>query len=503
MSSPQSSPPNQSSRALFKDILQGSGMYSIALIAQRMASLILVPITTRCLTTADYGILGLLEQTSFVLTVLLGGNFSLALGYFYVEANSPDARRPVIGTAILGAGAVGLAAGLLCWPFAAPMSRLIFGSDMAAGYLRLHFAVFMPTFVLEALFCWLRVADRPGMFVMGAIIRLLVTVAGIVTLVAVYRMRIWGVVWTMMAAIVVTALILMVYCFRRERPTFERHLFVRMAKFAAPIGLSWLAMFIVDFGDRFILAHYRLFSDMGIYDLAYKFGILFSALYGNFSNYWNAQVFQIMKRDDADAVFPRLLTYVFVGTSFCALGVVVCARPALTLFVGQSFRRAAVLVPVIVAAYYVNSLSQFLRALFMAAGRPGYDAACSWLGAAVCLAGYLILIPRYGIWGAAVATLISFVVMGVVSVVWTYRLCHYRVESGRIVKIVIALAAGVTPFVLLPRGAVTGQIGAAALSIAAFPAVLWFLRFPTRGEMEVGRSAIRRFAARWKAVPQA
>jgi len=158
-------------------------MYSIALIAQRMASLILAPITTRFLTPADYGILGLLEQTSFVLGVLLGGNFSSALGYFYVEANSQEARRPVIGTAILGAGAVGLAAGLLCWPFAAPVSRLIFGSDMAAGYLRLNFAIFMPSFVLEALFCWLRVADRPGIYVAGSIFRLLVTIAGTLTLV--------------------------------------------------------------------------------------------------------------------------------------------------------------------------------------------------------------------------------------------------------------------------------------------------------------------------------
>jgi hypothetical protein len=60
-----------------------------------------------------------------------------------------------------------------------------------------------------------------------------------------------------------------------------------------------------------------------------------------------------------------------------------------------------------------------------------------------------------------------------------------------------------TPFALLPHGAVTSQIGAAALSIAVFPATLWLLRFPTRGEMHAVQAAMRRFAARWKAVPQA
>ena len=85
-----------SSRSLFGRILKESGVYSLALVAQRLAGLILMPITTRCISTAEYGILGVLEQTGFVLSVLLGMNFSTALGYFYAQADSEDARRSVV-----------------------------------------------------------------------------------------------------------------------------------------------------------------------------------------------------------------------------------------------------------------------------------------------------------------------------------------------------------------------------------------------------------------------
>ena len=368
---------------------------------------------------------------------------------------------------------------------------------MAAGYLRLHFLWFAPIFLLEALFSWLRVTGRPGMFLAGSLLRLGVTIVGVVTLLAALKLRIWGMLWTTTAAIALTALFLVVYCFRVQRPTFDFRVFGRMAKFGAPVGLSWLTMFIINSGDRFILSQYRIFSDMGLYDLAYKFAILFSATYGSFSQYWSAQVFVVMKRDDSDDVFARLSTYVFLGASFFALALIVASRPALTIFAAPAYRRAADLVPILVAAYYINALSHFLKCLFLAAGRPGYEATVNGIGAVVCLAGYFLLIPTHGIWGAAIATIIAFLVIGAISVVWTYRLCRYRVEGARLVKVAIAGAAGLTLHWTTPHSTLGWQIAAAAISVSAFPLTLLILGFPSSGEKRTGWAALQSLAGRW------
>lgn len=497
MNAAQPGAPVPSFRSLFNDILKSSSIYSVPLIAQRLASVILLPITTRYLTPADYGVLELLEQTGVILTVLLGGNFGWAIGYFHAKADSSEARSRVVTTSILGAAMLGAAASLVCAPFAGLASHLLFGGGMASAFLLAQFLAFAPTFTLEALLCWLRVADRRAMYVIGCLLRIALTVVGTLVLVAGLKLRVWGVLGTSLGALTLTMILLAVYCFRVQRTVFDARLFVRMAKFAAPIGLSSMAMFVVHFGDRFVLPHYRPMAELGIYALAYKLGSLLSSVYSPFLNYWNAQVFAIMKRDDAEAVFARLLTYVVLSISFCALGLAVCARPALTILAAPAFRGGAALVPVIVAAYFMRAIGDFVRCLFLAAGRPGFDAVCNWIGAAACAAGYLLLIPRYGMWGAAFATAGAFFVICVVSVVWTYRLRRYQVEGGRLAKIGFALAAAMVPQALLPMAGLPGQIASAALSLSLFPLALWLARFPTRGELDGGRTAIEGFWRRY------
>jgi O-antigen/teichoic acid export membrane protein len=488
-----SSPPANasSSRSLYKSFAKGSGLFSLAFIAQRLASVILLPITTRFLTPADYGVLDLLEQIGTVLGTLLGGNFAWALGYFYFQDESTEARRRVVGTLIFGAAMLGTAACLICLPFSSLASRLVFGSGIASEYLLLTFAGFVPGFPMEALFSWLRTTNKLGAYVFGSLFRIGVTIIGTVVLVAGFRLRVWGVLSTSVGAIVLTGTCLAVYCVRLARPVFDLRMFGRMARFAAPIGIGNLGVFILHFGDRFVLPHYRPLSDLGIYVIGYKLGMMLSFVYTPVLYYWATNVFHIMKRKDSESVFARLFTYVALLLSFCAVGLVAGARPALTILVAPAFRGAVAIVPIIVAAYYFRAIGDFLRCLFLAAGRPGYDATCNWLGAGICLTGYLILIPKYGIWGAAIATAAAFLLICAISVVWTYRLQPYRVEAGRLAKIAVATAAGLLPHALVSPRWLPGQMALTTLSLAVFPIILWLLRFPTEGETQTLRTAGR------------
>src|SRR5213080_3681158 len=99
-----------SQSSLLKSLVKGTALYSVALFSQRIASLILLPINTRYLSPADYGVLDLLEQIGVVLSVLIGLNISAALGYFYFKDESPDYRNRVVGTVLIGALLIGIIA---------------------------------------------------------------------------------------------------------------------------------------------------------------------------------------------------------------------------------------------------------------------------------------------------------------------------------------------------------------------------------------------------------
>lgn len=471
-----------SSRKLFKDILQGSGIYLFGSIAQRFAGVLMIPITTRFLTTAEFGIADLLEQSTSVLSLLLGTRFGSALGYFYFETDSAESRRSVVTTSILGAGSLGLLATLICRPFATALSRLVFGDASAGRYFEILFLLMPASFIAEAAYSLLRVENRPAAYTLMSFLRLGSQIAGIVVFVACLKLRVMGIVYSSCLAGVLVAAIMAVYCFRRFRSRFDFQTFVRMTKYAVPLGLAGIAIFFVNVGDRFILPHYRPLSELGIYVLAYRIGMLLGFFYASFHTYWSAQVFAIMRREDADSVFARTFTYVMLGLSFSGVALIVCTPPALRILVAPAFRGAAGVVPVIVAAYYIRSAGDFLRCIFLVEGRPGYDAVCSWVGAAACAVGYLVFIPKFGMWGAAYATLAAFSLIGIFSIVWTYRLRPYRMEAARLIKIGVAGAVAMMPYCAIRGSSVAASIGSAALSMTLFPLVLWLLRFPTAGE---------------------
>ena len=490
MSTAQAVP--SSGRSVFQKALQGTVIYSIPLVGQRIASIFLLSIVTRVLTTEDFGMLSLLEQVSAVLSMLLGGHFAASIGYFYFHEHWKEDRNRVVGTATGGALLLGSIAALICWPLAGILARHVFRSNDALRYLPIVFACMPLIFLTEALLSWLRVADRQMAYASASLVRLVLTVIGISVLVGVFRFHVMGYLITTFTCLVVLAAVLGMYLFRFVQPQWSSVLFRRMLLFSLPIGVSMIAMFFINFGDQFVLRQYRSLSDVGIYSLAYRIGMIVSVAYSSFHSYWSAQVYQIVRRDDSDRLFARLFTYAVLLLSSAGLVLVLGARPGLRVLVAPAFQVAAPLIPVLVAANSIRALGEFLRCLFLAAGKPSYEAYCDWGGMAVCGTLYFLLIPRYGMWGGALATLVTFVVMGIASVIWTYKMKPYRVEGIRLLKLGSVLAVILVLYYAVPVSSLPAQIAWSAILLVMFPVGLCALRFPNAGEWEFVHIGLRK-----------
>ena len=501
MSTAQSA--HSSGRTIFKSALQGTALYSIPLVGQRLASIFLLSIVTRVLTRDDFGMLSLLEQVSSVLSMLLCGSFSASLGYFYFQKKSAEDRGQVVGTAILGSFLLGSLAALVCWPAMGPMARDIFRSRDALRYLPIVFLTMPLDFTSEAFNGWLRVEDRQMIFAGTSVLRIGMMAAGIGVLVGVLKFHVMAYLSTTLTTNLIVTAVLVIYLFRRLRPTVSVRLFRSMFLFSAPLGLSLIAMFVINFGDQFVLRHYRSLAEVGIYALAYRIGMGTALAYSSFHAYWSAQVYGILQREDADEVFARLLTYAVLLVSVATLLLTVAARPGLRILVSLPFQAAIPLIPVIAAANAIRSIGEFFRNLFLAAGRPGYKAACEWIGLVFCVALYFLLIPRYGMWGGAIATLATFVAMAVISIVWTYRVRAFHVEGARLIKLGGTLAAILALFFAVPVASLPGEVAWSALLFALLPAALWVLQFPTPGERQVVYAVAQRIAGKLQIVARA
>jgi Na+-driven multidrug efflux pump len=151
--------------------------------------MILVPITTRFLTRADYGVQDLLPQVVIILSILMGSYFGMSLGYFYY-ATEPSAQHKVVGTSVVGSLMLGTFACLLAIPFSGILARLIFPHIPAAPYLRLMFLLLPLSFFFDAVMTWLRVADRRVVYLLGSVLRAGLTIICAIWFVGVLKLHV-------------------------------------------------------------------------------------------------------------------------------------------------------------------------------------------------------------------------------------------------------------------------------------------------------------------------
>ncbi|TBW34526.1 lipopolysaccharide biosynthesis protein [Siculibacillus lacustris] len=201
------------------------------------------------------------------------------------------------------------------------------------------------------------------------------------------------------------------------------------------------------------------------------------------------RVFPLLMEDyerGGPEVAGRRLSELISGVGFITLpaaaGVVLVAEPMAGLLLAHDYVDAAVVVlPLAVATALFAGFKTFvLDQIFHMVKRNGLNATISLPAALVGLAALMLLVPRWGIWGCALAYLIQFAFLFATTFVVTRRLMPFPIPWGDLGRIVAAtavmsaavwavrpLTAGTGVLVQLGVGVVVGIVvyGAAALVI--------------------------------------
>src|SRR5260370_28115115 len=111
-----------------RELLKRTGTYSLAGLTTRAASFLMLPVYTRFLSPADYGVMELLDLTTTIVGLLLGARVGSAVFYYYFAASSPREKDDCIGNVFLFPIGLGLAISAVTLPAAVLLTSMSFGS---------------------------------------------------------------------------------------------------------------------------------------------------------------------------------------------------------------------------------------------------------------------------------------------------------------------------------------------------------------------------------------
>ena len=382
---------------MFQTIFRRSAAFSIPLLVGRVLSILLLPIYTRYLSVSDYGVLELLELTLFVYANL----FSLqqSSGVFYYLSKDPKDAPRVLSTAFVGTAMIGVlagGAGMLAAPY---ISRLVFQSAQYALALQLYFISMAFGLLAEAGQTQLRAGDNMVGWNMAQMMRIVVQAVVAILLLVCFQKGYYSILWGSLAASAAVGLWIPWRFYRRNPLTFDGRLFLAMFRYSLPLSVGAVAMLFIHYGDRFFLQRFVTLREIGIYALAYKIGMLSYMVHTPFVTYWSLEMYKVNNEADGKRLYVQIFTYLVLALSIAGALIVIFNRPIIALLTAPAYHDAVRYIPWITLAYVIRSIGDHLRTVFFTEKRTGMSTQVTILGAATCLAGYSILIPRFNLWG--------------------------------------------------------------------------------------------------------
>ena len=413
-----------------------TAIYMVGSMLAKLASFLLLPIYTRYLTPADYGILELLSMTIDLVGILAGMTLSSSIFPFYAEAKEGDDANAVISTAAIGMTALSMitaAVGLLLAP---ALNNFLTPERGKAVYFQIFFLIYIAQTAEVVPFMMCRALQRSVLVVVINLIRLLALIGFNVLFVVVLGMGVMGILISTLVVSATVSIGMLIFLFRNTGFVFSAVKFKKMARFAFPVAFVSLGNFFLVFSDRYFVNHYVGPAAVGLYGLAYRFGFLISTfVFGPFQQVWAPQRFVIARQANAREVFRRVFLYVNIGLGGTALVIALFVRDVLKVMTTQAFVSAYAIVPFILLAQIVHHWTAYNNLGLFLTKTTKKLAWGSAVAIPVVLVLNFLLIPQYGVWGAVAATLIAYTLRFLIIQRLSQQEYHIDYDWTRIIRL--------------------------------------------------------------------
>lgn len=480
----------------FKNFLKHSFVYSISNVAVKASGIILLPIYTKYFTVEEFGRLGLILAIIIILTQVV----MLGQGQSILRFNNPQYGRWNVKSVLFSLTILVVITSLIFIFLAEatlnPVANLL--GRPADYYSSLKLAIYIISMtVINSLFQnKLRADERSVFYTILNIIKLIVLMIVTIYLVAGKEIGINGVLIGQLTSEVFALLIILPTMIKQMEIKFNKEVIQASIRFGLPLIFSALSFTLLNVSDRFLIKFLANEEALGLYELGYRVaGILNMFFIMPLSLTLLPIAYKIYNQPGDKNYYKKIMTYVTFLLMWGALFLAVYSKEIILLFSSNdSFIPAFEVVPVILLSYVFFGMSMVASLGMYLVGQTIYIAVITIISAAVNIGLNFLLIPVYGIMGAAINTLIAFVLLYFLFLFISNR--YYKIYFENI-KLILLVALGSILFLIthfINIDTLWLNLTFKFLIVVTFPIILYLTSFYDPGEVRI----MKGFYKKWK-----
>ena len=382
-----------------------------------------------------------------VMQVIYIGGLDIAFLRHYV-AEPPDVQKEIFSTSFLTMGSLCFVLTTIFYLFPQNVSAVLFHEEIAEADKWIRIAsliLFVDTISTIPLFR-LRGDKKPVYFSVVKISNSLINVGANVYLVGIIGLGPSGALWANLVSSGAQFLMLAPVTFNMLKFQISLSKLKELWKFGLPNVPAMLLLWVIEFSGRKIIEITRGLTEAGLYAAGYKMGMFMAIVTNAYRFAWQPFFLAEAKNEGAEITFARIFTYfiIIAGSLFLIFvmfaGDIIMSRlPFAGVYILEPKYWAGMAVfPIILLAHFFDGLYANFSVGVYIKKKTNLIPLIMGITAGFNLLGNILIIPAYGIMGAAWVALASYMLMAFVQYKLIYK--HYPVpyEWGRVLRVFAA-----------------------------------------------------------------
>lgn len=268
-----------------------------------------------------------------------------------------------------------------------------------------------------------------------------------------------GAAWGWVLAIIVMPFIAFYFVEKKVFPIFKTKVKAisvdkELFSFSFPMLFAGIAGLIMGYTDTLMLGYFSSSADVGIYNAALPTAQLVRAIPGALGVIFFPVISELYARDKIDdlrrtysAVTKWMLSLIFPAF----LLVVLFPEQIIKILFGAEYVAGATALSILMFGFMVYGALGPTSAILQTYGRTKIIMMTNYIGAITNLGLNLLLIPIYGVNGAAIATGFSLALLYILNFLFAYRVAKIQPFRLSYLKIILASLTAVFVVYLLTR----------------------------------------------------
>ncbi|MCI0450574.1 MAG: oligosaccharide flippase family protein [Chlorobi bacterium] len=426
-------------RKIFSDTI----IYTAGSVFNRLLPFLLLPIYTYYFKPADYGVFSLVYSFWFFAAVFYLYGMETSFQKFFIEAKSIDEKKSIFSSTLILIFFTSVLFSLIIYILADNIALTITG-DKPNGYLIRLLAIIL---VIDALYRFpmilINSEQRSKLYSSLNAIAVVINVASNVILIVFLKYGIEAIFYSYLVSysfLFIASFIFSAKYFAFKMDIAQAKFLLKTAHLFLYYGLFLISM---DLIDRFILEYFQGTAEVGIYSACYRIGIVMNLVITGFKVAWTPFFLNLKEEEGNKEIFSKIFTYfcyggliVFLTFSLFADDLVKINVAGYTLL-NQNYWGGLFIIPYILMAYLFSGLYLNLTVASFLQNKIKYLIISSGFGCISNIAFNLILIPGLGMLGAAISTMLSYMLMFLILYALSQKIFRISYQWNLILKALV------------------------------------------------------------------